>query len=335
MMIFAKSKADDIEAIRTLLNKQSSEFRKAWNSYLGVLTSAESVKIIREFLEDNNEEAAIQYIDDQSSSFFPVFLAIYTAGALFEIGLLTASALRNQRTTTRVNTILFDVLNNQTSREIRNAQTNYRRLLDKSQRNLIYAILSESRANGLNAQRTTRQIIENLGLTEGQYKAVLNYRKLLEKGSREALNRELRAKKFDRTIESAIKNKTPLTADQIDTMVDAYRKRYILYRTREMAATTSGAIVEAGREEGFRQLLIQTGLQPGDAVKTWNSRRDSKVRYTHTHASLDRQTVREDDYFVSVSGARLKYPRDINAPMAERAGCRCFVTRKIQVEEII
>lgn len=335
MMIFTKSKADDIEAIRTLLNKQSSEFRKAWNSYLGVLTSAESVKIIREFLEANNEEAAIQYIEDQSSSFFPAFLAIYTAGALFEIGLLTASALRNQRTTTRVNTILFDVLNNQTAREIRNAQTNYRRLLDQSQRNLIYAILSENRSNDFNARRLTKEIIDNLGLTEGQYKAVLNYRKLLESGSREALSRELRAKKFDRAVESAIKNKTPLTADQIDTMVEAYRKRYILYRTREMAATTSGAIVEAGREEGFRQLLIQTGLQPGDAVKTWNSRRDSKVRYTHGHQSLDNQTVKENETFLSVSGARLRYPRDILAPLREISNCRCFVTRKIQVEEII
>lgn len=333
MTLIFKSRADDIETINRLLKDQTREFKKAWNEYYGVLTSAESLKIIRDFLEEGNEEAAIQYIEDQSSILLPVFLSVYSAAALVEIGLLSVSAIKNQKTFRRINSIIFDPLNSYTSSDIRYLQTNYQSLLNASQRKLFYSLISEANRQEMSVRKTARYIVENLGLTEAQHEAVLNYRRLLENGSRESLSRELRDKRFDRTVERSIKNKSPLTQDQINRMVEAYKRKFITYRTNEMIFNTTKTIVEAGRTEGTRQTLAQVGLQPGDSVKAWRSQRDRKVRFTHSHASLDGQEVREDEYFTSVSGARLRYPHDSQAPLSETMGCRCFLLRYIKPRE--
>lgn len=63
------------------------------------------------------------------------------------------------------------------------------------------------------------------------------------------------------------------------------------------------------------------GAAAGWTKKQWRSQRDPRVRATH--AALDGTTVAEKDSFISPSGAKLRWPGDPRAPMAERAGCRC------------
>jgi uncharacterized protein with gpF-like domain len=54
--------------------------------------------------------------------------------------------------------------------------------------------------------------------------------------------------------------------------------------------------------------------------KTWASQQDGRVR--HTHQVLHGQTVEWNDYFVSPSGARAKFPAEFGVP-DEDCGCRC------------
>jgi len=57
--------------------------------------------------------------------------------------------------------------------------------------------------------------------------------------------------------------------------------------------------------------------------KTWMSQEDSRVR--DTHRALDRTSVPMASPFVSPSGAKLRFPGDPRAPIAEVAQCRCFL----------
>lgn len=61
----------------------------------------------------------------------------------------------------------------------------------------------------------------------------------------------------------------------------------------------------------------------GWPMKQWWTRRDARVR--ETHRALQGKKVPMASSFVSPSGARLRYPGDPKAPVAERANCRCFL----------
>lgn len=62
----------------------------------------------------------------------------------------------------------------------------------------------------------------------------------------------------------------------------------------------------------------------GWEMKKWVSQHDNRVR--STHAALDGTVVAMKDVFVSPSGARLRWPGDPRAPIAERANCRCSLS---------
>ena len=61
------------------------------------------------------------------------------------------------------------------------------------------------------------------------------------------------------------------------------------------------------------------------AWKTWNTRRDGKVRSAHRHASG--QTVRMNEDF-KVGGETLRYPGDPNGSAGNTINCRCFIIVK-------
>lgn len=326
-----KSKNDDLEKIDELLDKQSAKFKAVWNKYLKTLKSEDSVKIIASFLEINREDLAIQYIEEQTDSFNEILLLLFLVGAAFEIGFLASSIIRSAKTVNNKDLTENALQFNQmlASDKLALEVNRFKSDLNESQRKLIYQVVAQGRVDGISPRLIAKKLAETLGMTEQQFLAVENYRRLLEGGSSEALKRELRDKRFDKTISRAIADKKPLTQEQIDRMVAAYRRRYIRYRSETMTRTVSGQIIEAGRDAAANQMLEKAGLQPGDMVKEWRSRRDDKVRYTHTHASLDGQKVKQNEYFISVSGARLLYPRDSSAPLKETVNCRCRTLRYI------
>jgi hypothetical protein len=73
-------------------------------------------------------------------------------------------------------------------------------------------------------------------------------------------------------------------------------------------ATTAAAQFRAAELAGWRGV-------------TWISKRDDRVR--PTHRVLDGQSVPLGTPFLSPSGAKLRFPHDPRAPMAERVNCRC------------
>lgn len=141
-----------------------------------------------------------------------------------------------------------------------------------------------------------------IGLNDVQQRALIRYRNLL--------------------------NDQDLSDAEIRRMTNAKRDQMIEARAKTMARGQVGALIEDAAETSYRQGIEAEGLDPNLATKTWHSRGDDKVRFTHTHASLDGQTVNINQPFVSISGAKMQRPHDssLGAPLTETINCRCRVT---------
>jgi hypothetical protein len=61
----------------------------------------------------------------------------------------------------------------------------------------------------------------------------------------------------------------------------------------------------------------------GWTKKIWHSQEDARVR--PTHQALNGTVAAMDAAFTSPSGAKLRFPGDPRAPIAERANCRCWL----------
>jgi hypothetical protein len=192
----------------------------------------------------------------------------------------------------------------------------------------LHAVITDGLAKGTGIREVARQIRDVIGLSNVQVKALDRYRRLLADLDPEALTSVTRDRRFDGTIRKAIKDGKPLTADQIEKLVAARRRKMIQARGEAIAMNESAAALNRGREEGLRQMVEESGIDPLLVVREWRSMRDRRVR--NTHIVLDGQKTGMEGVFVSPSGATLRYPRDPKGPTHETAGCRCYVRHTIK-----
>ena len=206
--------------------------------------------------------------------------------------------------------------------------------------NLIQQISNESREAvrrgvqadiiaGRSPRATARTFRANIGLTVNQEQAVRNYRTFLETLDRQALERALRDRRFDRTILNAIQNDRPLRRDQIDRMVQRYRERLIAHRSTVIARTESLRAVSIGNHTAVQQML-EVGAVDGQRVRRfWVYTRDARTRAAHRRVpSLNPEGVDLNEPFVTPLGP-LRFPRDPNGTGANTIQCRCTVDYRL------
>lgn len=187
--------------------------------------------------------------------------------------------------------------------------------------------LTEGISRGLNPREQARAFRDSIGLTAKQQRAVDNYRRLLEQGSSEALQRGLRDARFDSTVQAAVRGDRVLTADQVRRMTDRYRERMLAFRAETIARTEALRAVHQGSEEAYRQAFDEGLLDPGAVTRSWVTARDERVRGSHAAMSGQRRTAGET--FVSGNGHRLMHPGDPNAPASETVQCRCALATRL------
>jgi hypothetical protein len=231
--------------------------------------------------------------------------------------------------------IAFDQVN---VRAVAIMQQNRLRLIrefTEGQRNVLRAVMTDGIARGLNPRDQARQFREVVGLTDRQARAVINYRRLLTQAGRpeyaeadqlESLSRALRDRRHDRSVMSAVRNERPLTAAQIETMVDRYRRRYIKYRAEVIARTEALRSVHEGVAEAFDQAIDAGDIEASQIEQKWVSARDGRVRDSHRFLNGQKRPL--GGVWQGLNGV-LRYPGDPNAPASETVQCRCVVTRRI------
>lgn len=205
--------------------------------------------------------------------------------------------------------IAFDVLNPGTVGWLQTYSLDLIRQINESSRDGIREALVQAAARGLGPRDTAGTIRNVVGLTESQARAVLNYRRKLEtfherrtgggfnlgakpdrvNGAQVFRPGEdgqpkdgitegrLRDYRYDRTLQSAVRSKKPIPAAQIDKMVAAYHRKYLVHRAQTIARTESLRAANIAVLEAWRQ-AITAGKVDEDAVrKQWIVARDERL----------------------------------------------------------
>lgn len=282
------SYSDELEK---LVSNQERKFINTFNEWVKTKRSPEVLAQLQGLLERGRVEEALDLMVDDTNIWPLLFLQIYVAAGVWE-------AIRSP----------FNFRFNPLSNDFPSSQVNiFSSFMGSSQRQMLREVLYQGYRDGKSWQTIAKEMQRNVGLSSRQRITINNYERLL---------REVKD------------GKTAFTEAQINRMLTTRRNQLIESRAKMIARDQANALIEKAREDAFVQGLESEGFFPNQATKTWNSRQDDRVRFTHTHASLDGQTIPLDQPFVSASGARLLRPHDssLGAPLSETAGCRCFLS---------
>ena len=270
-------------------------------------------------IEAGQIEQAFRLIDDIAPALVTTLEAVY-----LEAGLSAAEVLRS-----RLPTLLeFNALNDRAVFALQAERARIERGFIIQQRSAMLDFLMDAQRRGLAPIEQARAIRSSLGLSDYHARTVLNYRNLLETNSRNALDRQLRDRRFDPTLRRALREGNPLPPAQIDRMVERYSQRLKVFRAETIARSTSLAAVSAADEELWQQALDAGVVVADDMVSQWRTAGDSEVRSTHRPMNRQEQPFKQP--FISGGGISLRFPGDPRAPRRETARCRCVVARTLK-----
>jgi len=311
--MIAKSAAD-LARLEALLAKQERAVQQAFLEFVRSATSDAVMAEVTALLEAGDIEGALSIVDSYIRRMGGVIPQMWQA-----IGQAEAVALGPQlQAILPAVGIGFDPTNPRAAALMRSAMLEFIVEFTDAQRTATRNALTDAMMTGEGRIATARAFRGSIGLTQTQLAAVANYERLLRAGSREALQRDLRDRRFDPTVERAIGGE-PLTQDQINRMVERYRARYLAYRSETIARTEGVKAVSQARLESFQQTLDAAGLGPEASERTWHTTMDGRERLTH--AAMNGQVRPMGAPFASPSGARLMFPGDPSAPADEVVNC--------------
>lgn len=320
------------QRLNRMVAGMEKELQKSFLLFIEAVTSPGALKQVSEFLDKGDINGALNFVNKFIADIGGTLHRIMTEAGVDEAKNLSAQlgpALAGS----------FDPGNPDASRRMRENQLRFVAELQESQKNAIRQALTEALDTGQSGRQAAIAFRDAIGLTARQEAAVRNYRRLLETGSSEALDRDLRDRRFDRSTEgnvlrydprekTYVRTEEPLKASQIDKMVERYRERSRQARAETIGRTETTNAFSLGREEALRQVQEKAGIPADRVERTWNATSGARTRDTHARMNGQKRSMTEK--FTSPSGARLQYPGDRSAPAGETIHCRCVVTNRIK-----
>lgn len=199
---------------------------------------------------------------------------------------------------------------------------------------MVGSVASRGRLIGESLDQVIADVKSSIGLSERDAQAVTNYRRALETADREALRRELRDRRFDRSIDAAFRDARAIPKDQVDVMASRYRERMVGYR-RGMGARLGSLRAIHQADYMFWLQSVRDGLvREEDIARFWSYIHDNRVRHAHmTIPRFNPEGVGLRTPFRSELGPIL-YPGDPAAAAANVWGCRCTVYVKILTRKL-
>lgn len=322
MVIDKARRISDRVRIERLVAQQESSIRNAFKAFLREARSERTMREVRRALEAGNIAEALATVEAHITAFGGTIPQAITRVGTSEVAAIGARIVNIPRIA-----ITFDPSEPRVAALMRANRLEFVREFTTRQREATRAALAAAYQRGSGTREAARAFRGSIGLTRRQVAAVENYRGLLERvgqGDIEALTRDIRDRRFDSTVRGAAERGEPLSAAQIDRMVERYRERYLDYRAENIARTEGLRLTSIARHEALEQVVEQAGFERGDATRTWNSTRDERVR--DSHAEMDGQQVGLDEPFISGDGNELMFPGDPSAPAEDTINCRCAVT---------
>jgi hypothetical protein len=209
--------------------------------------------------------------------------------------------------------VSFDVLNPRMIDAVRELETRVITTLDESIRDTVKAFVENGIRDGVNPRTVARNLRAVIGLAPNQETAIRNFERALrgENPNASPLDYQLRDRRFDRTLAKG----EPLTEEQIDRMVTAYRKRMIAFNAETNARTAALDTQKLAQRLSFEDAIAKGIVSRDRMRKTWIGVMDDRER--DTHRAMEGVTVGFDDVFVLPDGKRELIPGD------GEFNCRC------------
>lgn len=202
------------------------------------------------------------------------------------------------------------------------------------QRTVIRGFLEQGLAAGANPRTTaldlvgridprTRQRVGGvIGLHSIQEQWLANYARDLASDDPAALKallgRQLRDKRFDRTILKAIKNGTDIPADIQVKMRVSYANRLLKFRADNIARTETMRALGAGQTEAYQQAIDRNEIDQSLITRFPVTAGDERVRPTHREVpGMNKEGRKWNEPFQTPFGPQM------HAPYPTEVNCRC------------
>lgn len=263
-------------------------------------------------------EAAIEGLDDAGQRLAQTAIDGYDVA-----GKATAKWLDKKLSTKLVT---YDSKNQRASQYAADTAARFVREITADHRDVLRQAVSRSLSTGANPRTLARDIRDGLGLTAKQESYIASYRRALEAGDwTNALQRELRDGRSDKTLRRLIRDGDgSLTAKQVDSMVERYRKNWVAHRSEVIAQTESLSATHAANWDTLNEAVDGGHLAKEDLEREWHTSGRANVRDSHVYMAHQKRGL--DDPFVSGDGNLLMYPGEQGAPAADVIACRCVVS---------
>lgn len=300
------------DRIDAILAKAEAIFQKRYREAVAQINDTVTLSQLETLLSQRRFEEALVEAELAAINLSNAYVTAYVLAAEDVLEFISNSIGINIR---------FDQVNVRAVRQMQEASLRLIQGFTSGQRAATRTALVEGIRQGLNPRDQVRLFQQSIGLTSKQTRAVANFRRLLESNSATSLTRALRDKRFDGAVQRAISGGKPLTAEQIDRMVDRYYQRSIANRAETIARTEALSAVHQGGDAAFVQ-AIEAGLIDPDLSQVWHTAKDGKVRIP-SHTFMEGQIRPLGQPFLSGTGNLLRHPGDSRAPIHDVARCRC------------
>ena len=307
-----------------LLAKTDQTFRDAFEKYVADLTSPKVMAAISDALERGDQSAAEQII---RSHLVALGQAVPQA---IQIAAADAGAEAMGQFADSVIAFAFDPSHPRAAEIIRQETLGFIQQMTDSQLDSIRYAISEGFEAGAGTASKANRVREAIGLTRSQLESVDRYRAALQSGTLDSLTRELRDRRFDRSVQAvAAGRRMPFLDSEIDRMVARYQERRLAARAETIARTESTRATSIAREETYRQLQDTPGIGHNRRIlRVWNATHDGRTR--DWHASMQGQVRPIGVPFRDGHGHAVAYPGDSNAPAETVINCRCVLTMRLE-----
>lgn len=313
------------------------DLRSAFFAAIADITDTVIIAQLIEAIEAGDVERAFQMLGFSDAAMRPITAAIdraYEQG-----GVMTGRTFPRYLSTPNGKAVFrFDVRNARAEEWLRGKSATLVSQITESARKNVQVALTAGMERGLNPRNVALDIVGrinpvtkkreggSIGLSANQELWVRSAQTKLENLDSGYFAMELRDKRFDRTVEAAIRDGKPLSRETVDKLVSRYRDAALKWRGDNIARTEAMQALNASELEATRQAVDIGAVAEENVKREWDDAGDGRVR--PSHRALNGQRVGLNEPFVSpVTKARMMHPGDtsLGAPTREVAMCRCRV----------
>lgn len=208
---------------------------------------------------------------------------------------------------------VFDVLNPRVIEAVRALDTRVIEGLREEVRATIRQAAEAGLEAGQHPRTVARGIRQTLGLAPNQEQAVRNFRRMLVEGDAEALTRALRDRRFDGTLRKALSGKA-LTAEQVEHMAEAYRRRMLAFNAETHARTIALDAQRLAQRASWESAVANGIVDRGRVLRRWVTVGDDRVR--PEHVAMNGETIPFDALYSN--GERIPGESTYNCRCVER-----------------